>query len=29
MQKSACLRFGPRYENTCATVMVSGMGNIR
>ena len=24
MQKSACLRFGPGYKNTCASVMVSG-----
>ena len=24
MQKSACLRFGPRYKNACASVMVCG-----
>ena len=23
-KKSACLRFGPRYKNTCASVMVCG-----
>ena len=24
-KKSACLRFGPRYINVCANVMVSGL----
>ena len=24
MQKSACLRFGPRFKNVCASVMVGG-----
>jgi len=23
-KKSACLRFGPRYKNACASVMVCG-----
>ena len=25
VNKSACLRFGPRYKNVCVNVMVSGL----